>query len=132
MRIEITRVGKEFDDGKKKVALLRFQLRMGIRISNPHVRSERNSNAGPEGVEPPSKVLETSILPLNYGPKSMYGVPEWTRTTNLQIRNLMLCPIELRELLIVGTILSRRNDKRKHTTNSLPHRLRLHRQMSRR
>lgn len=24
--------------------------------------------AGPEGIEPPSKVLETSILPLNYGP----------------------------------------------------------------
>gem|GEM_PF-4396116 len=33
-----------------------------------HEQSELNV-AGPEGIEPPTKVLETSIMPFNYGPK---------------------------------------------------------------
>ena len=37
----------------------------------------RRADAGVEGIEPPSKVLETSILPLNYTPS---GAPTPNRT----------------------------------------------------
>lgn len=30
--------------------------------------------AGPEGIEPSSRVLETPILPLNYGPKISFHI----------------------------------------------------------
>lgn len=31
--------------------------------------------AGPEGIEPPPEVLETSVLPLNYGPSLIFRTP---------------------------------------------------------
>lgn len=31
--------------------------------------------AGPEGIEPPPEVLETPVLPLNYGPSLIFRTP---------------------------------------------------------
>lgn len=47
--------------------LLRLKLRTDSIEPQSKVLSQKIL-AGPGGVEPPSKVLETSILPLNYGP----------------------------------------------------------------
>lgn len=54
---------------------LKYSLRRGIEISKLVFPTRRKiSNAGLEGVEPSSKVLETSILPLNYRPKRICNV----------------------------------------------------------
>ena len=47
-----------------------YLVRHGQSKGNKHYQETGHPivGAGPSGVEPLSKVLETSILPLNYGP----------------------------------------------------------------
>lgn len=58
-----------------------------------HLSYVRKRPAGAEGIEPPSTVLETVVMPLDHAPKR---APEGTRTPNPRDRSPVLFPVELR------------------------------------
>lgn len=80
------------------------------------ILSETDSNAGVEGIEPPSNLLERSILPLNYTPWCAHPELNWDQW----FRKPLLYPLSYGRNNIIFY---------HRITNFLPHRHHLLRQM---